>query len=144
MKILSRNPPNHIRRAKKTQWKYTLCEDAVFDLGYNAGEGEVRSLRGRLLAWWKGSKLVICVGYAWDGMTGWPDSNDNIAASLAHDFGYQLSNCWNNPFSKERVDSWLYDLQTNKLQKRITLLGVQKLGRFFWAHGERDCYTTII
>jgi hypothetical protein len=50
MKLLSRNPPSHIRRAKKSQWKFTLCEDALFDLGYNAGEGEVRSLKGRLLA----------------------------------------------------------------------------------------------
>jgi hypothetical protein len=64
-------------------------------------------------------------------MTGWPDSIENQAASLAHDLGYQLSNCWNNPFKKDQVDSWLYDLQTNKLQKRITLFGVQKLGRFF-------------
>lgn len=144
MKLLSRNPPSHIRRAKKTQWKYTLCEDARFDLGYDAGEGEVRSLKGRLLAWWKGGQLVICVDYAWDGMTGWPDSADNLAASLAHDLGYQLSNCWNNPFTKWRVDSWLYDLQANPIQKRITLFGVEKFGKLFWNTREGDCSIRIM
>lgn len=143
MKLLSKNPPDYIRRAKRTQWEYTLTEDVRFDLGYDAGQGEARSLTGRILAKWEGRLLTIYSRYAWNGMTGWPDTADNLIAGLAHDLGYQLSNCWNSPFPKWRVDSWLYELQTNPIQKRITLFGVQKFGKLFWQRGEEDCYISI-
>ncbi len=144
MKLLSPRPIKYLRRSKKRQWKAVLCEDVLFDLGYDAGQGEARTPNGRLLASWNKNVFIIYLGYAWDLMTGWIDTEDNAPASLAHDAGYQFSNCPNSPFSKKRVDSWLYDLQTNRFQARTTLFGVQLFGRFFWKHGETDCHVTIM
>jgi hypothetical protein len=142
MKLLDRDVKWE-QRSKVGKWKYELKADATYSLGYDAGRGEMLSPWGKLIASWGDGILVIKKGYAWDGMTGYPDSKRNKKASLAHDIGYQMSNCGNSPFTKKIVDSWLYDLQASWWQKRLTLFGVESFGKLFWGFGETDCYIKI-
>ena len=60
-------------RVRGMKWlpREILCDG--FDVGFIEGE-----------------MLTIYPGYAWNGMSCWPDSPTNILASLFHDFWYQV------------------------------------------------------
>lgn len=143
MKLLS--PKIHwVKRTRFGPWKYVLTGHVVYFIDFDAGVGNVFAKNGRKIASWEGRILTIYAGYAWDGMTGYPDRDRNKKVSLAHDLGYQLSCSYGNPFTKAEVDSWLYDLTDCRLEKRITLLGVQIFGKLFWGFGESDCDIQIL
>lgn len=55
----------------------------------------------------KGDTLRISNGYAWNGMSCWPDSPRNVIASCVHDFGYQLGRSPNNPLTRQQWDAAL-------------------------------------
>lgn len=142
MKLLSPKI-DYRRRDKRGPWKYVLTSDVIYDLGFDAGIGEARKTNKRLIASWDGNILTIYAGYAWDGMTFWFDTEANKKKSLPHDVLYQLSNCWNNPFTKVEADNFIYNLEGCSIVKRIELFGVQNFGKLFWQFGRSDCAITI-
>lgn len=72
-------------------WAYVLTQNLQFRVpGRSFPEMEIyheQTLIGHV----KGEIVTISAGYAWNGMSCWPDSPTNALASAWHDFWYQVS-----------------------------------------------------
>ena len=68
------------KRIEHPRYKYELTDDATFDVPVNLSTYFD-------LAYFAIDNGVLTVkkSYAWDGLTSWPDTRRNLAASLAHD-----------------------------------------------------------
>lgn len=115
------------------RWAYNLSVDMAYKLGRDVGRFRVVS-GGTTIARCHGSRLVIYEGYAWDGLTMWPDNPANLAGSLPHDFGYQLGGVEGNPFTRLECDQWLRDIiaPRSRWEAAVTYRGVRLCGRAFY------------
>jgi len=72
-------------------WLYCTTSIAAYQFhGVKLPRGDIYH-QNRLLASVIGNTLTIYKGYAFDGMTNWPDDSANLPCALLHDFLYQTS-----------------------------------------------------
>lgn len=71
-------------------WAYVLVQNLQFRVrGRNFPEMEICQ-NGHEIGHVKGDVLTIYAGYAWNGMSCWPDTPTNLLGSVWHDFWYQV------------------------------------------------------
>jgi len=80
------------------------------------------------LGYYRSGKLTIRKGYAFDGMTNYPDTPQNLADALLHDFLYQSAIC-----TRKEADQLLKaSMEHNKTpHKWVVYLAVRAFG---WIH----------
>lgn len=116
MKAIQLNNPiysNRLTRGRVSDWLYVLAEDLqIFLLGRQVCNCTIRS-NGLVIAYIETNLLTIKAGFAWNGMSCWPDSPKNILPSAAHDLGYQVGNHKHNPLDRRQWDQILRSLLAN-------------------------------
>lgn len=116
MKAIQLNTPiysNRLTRGKESDWLYFLAEDfRVLFLGRRVSDCTIRS-NGLVIAIIENNALTIKAGFAWNGMSCWPDSPKNILPSAVHDLGYQAGSHNRNPLKRREWDEVLRSLLAN-------------------------------
>jgi hypothetical protein len=133
MKLLT-----EIRYKRTGRYRYVLTADVSYRLPRILKPAKVYGHDGHIYVSWSGDKLTIHAGYAWDWATLYPDHEGNKAAALLHDALYQMSSCWNCPFTRGEADWYFRQLQKNKIERNLTYAGVRAFGLFFWKFGKPD------
>lgn len=71
-------------------WAYVLTQNMQFRVKVrNFPDMEILQ-NGYEIGRVKGNVVTIYAGYAWNGMSCWPDTPTNLLASVWHDFWYQV------------------------------------------------------
>jgi hypothetical protein len=71
-------------------WAYVLTQNVQFRVkGRNFPEMAIMQ-NGHEIGHVKGEMVTIYAGYAWNGMSCWPDTPTNQLGSVWHDFWYQV------------------------------------------------------
>ena len=133
MKVTLLNRPTlHTDYNKK--WLYCTTNPVSWIIdGIEIPDCNVYSTHEKLLGYVRKNKLTICQFYAFDGMTNYPDSAQNLSDALLHDFLYQ-----SHIVSRLNADRLLRASMTaNKTPfKNLVFLGVRLFG---WAcYGKED------
>jgi len=98
---------NRLTRGRVSDWLYVLAEDyRILLLGRRVRDCIIRS-NGLVIASIDANTLTIKSGFAWNGMTMWPDSPMNILPSAVHDLGYQVGHHKQNPMQRQEWDQLL-------------------------------------
>jgi hypothetical protein len=116
------------------KWAYVLDQRKTYTLARDVGQFDVVTKSGEVIALVRGCELCIAAGYAWDGLTCWPDTPANMIGGLPHDLGYQLGGCPDSPFTRKEVDGWIRDLiaPRDPWDARIIYAGVRMAGWKFY------------
>jgi len=127
MKVTILERPSFHTDYRKT-WLYCTTSIAAYQFqGVKLPRGDIYH-RNRLLASVVGNTLTIYKGYAFDGMTNFPDDAANLPCALLHDFLYQAA-----IIPRRDSDLALKSvMQTNGAKSsRLVYLGVRLFG---WLH----------
>lgn len=111
------------------KWRYTLSSSGVFEfIGVVAPDCTIRH-NERLLGFVKDNRLTIMSGYAWNGMSFYPETDDNQIDSLIHDFLYQTG-----LLPRKEADLILKNMSSLHDKKHsLIYAGVRLFGGLFYA-----------
>lgn len=115
----------------KSGYKYILAENVVFKT--NIHPSTVIGIDKFIILKSDGT-LIIEKGYAWDGVTWWPDIKKNMKAGLVHDALYQLIQsgllaiAWKNTADETFRDMLKAE---GDISANLCFFAVQKLGKYF-------------
>jgi Protein of unknown function (DUF1353) len=89
MKVTLLNRPT-LHTDFKKKWQYCLTNPVSYLIeGVEIPDCNVFSDHDQFLGYVRSNKLTIRKGYAFDGMTNYPDSAQNLSDALLHDWLYQ-------------------------------------------------------
>lgn len=114
---------------KGGKWKYVTSTAGVFEfVGIKVNDCTIR-YNGKLLGFVRDNCLTIMAGYAWNGMSFYPESKKNKIDSLLHDFFYQTG-----LIPRSSADLILRNMASLHDKKSgIIYLGVRTAGWLFYA-----------
>lgn len=118
------------------KWRYVSSTSGVFELvGVQVPDCVIRH-RGKLLGFVKDNVLTIMAGYAWNGMSFYPEKEENIIDSMIHDFFYQTG-----LIPRKKADIILKNMSaTHDKKSSVIYYGVRLAGWMFYA---KDCCVVI-